>query len=106
MTKVGIIGTGSVGTDALAKATKVLAAYGISVVSSVPAQTNKSLLEEGNIMYFKNHNKYLEGIDGRPSKTQLKKCQKGLHEYKQKAAPSENNSGWVCIHCETELINK
>lgn len=46
-----------------------------------------------------------------PSKTRLRKCKKGLHEYKENILESGNEVGffhkkWVCIHCGAFMHNR
>ena len=51
-------------------------------------------------------------LDSRtPSKTRLKKCEKGLHEYKESPFTGVNEGGfsykkWACIHCGSFMHNR
>ena len=56
-----------------------------------------SILEQGTAMYIKNYHH----LDNRsPSKTQLRKCEKRLHEFKEK------NKEWFCQHCGISMRNR
>jgi len=62
----------------------------------------KTAIEEGTTYPFVNP--YIHTIDtSKPSKTRLKKCEKGLHEFKETHHDiAEGNmfvKKWACKHC-------
>lgn len=92
MAKIGIIGNGSIASSIVAK----LQDTELKIVEI--QKENNSILEQGTTMYIENtyHN-----LDSRsPSKTQLRKCEKGLHEFKEK------NKEWFCQHCGINMRNR
>jgi translation initiation factor 2 gamma subunit (eIF-2gamma) len=40
------------------------------------------------------------------SKTRLKKCEKGLHEFQESKFSENNIKKWACIHCGTFMHNR
>lgn len=41
-----------------------------------------------------------------PSKSRLKKCEKGLHEFSETGFSENNIKKWACIHCGTFMHNR
>lgn len=69
---------------------------------------NENILSQGNDVYqFKNYH----FLDSRsPSKSRLKKCEKGLHEFQETQFTTTENSivkkQWFCKHCGTSMHNR
>ena len=78
MAKIGIIGNGSMASSIVAKLQDTE-----QKIVVVKDEVN-SILEQGTT----------------PSKTQLRKCEKGLHEFKEK------NKEWFCQHCGINMCNR
>lgn len=70
--------------------------------------SKENILEQGNNVYqFKNYH----FLDSRsPSKSRLKKCEKGLHEFQETQFTTTENSivkkQWFCKHCGTSMHNR
>ena len=98
--KVAIIGNGSVVTCLTEKIK--------DMDKEIVVAHNENILEQGNNVYqFKNYH----FLDSRsPSKSQLKKCEKGLHEFQETQFTTTENSiikkQWFCKHCGTSMHNR
>ena len=98
--KVAIIGNGSIRT-CLAKKIKDLD-------KEMAVVQNENILEQGNNVYqFKNYH-FLDSRN--PSKNQLRKCEKGLHEFQETQFTTTENSivkkQWFCKHCGVSMHNR
>lgn len=104
MTKIGIIGNGSIASSIVAKLQDTE-----QKIVVVKDEVN-SILEQGTTMYIKNTYHHLDSRS--PSKTQLKKCEKGLHEFKESNYKSDKDGmlvtkkEWVCQHCGINMRNR
>lgn len=104
MAKTSIIGNGTIASIIVAK----LQDTELKIVET-QEETN-SILEQGTNMYIKNTYHHLDSRS--PSKTQLRKCEKGLHEFKEKNYTSDkdgmlvNKKEWFCQHCGINMRNR
>ena len=76
MAKIGIIGNGSIASSIVAKLQDTE-----QKIVVVKDEVN-SILEQGTTIYINNTYHHLDSRS--PSKTQLRKCEKGWHEFKKK----------------------
>ena len=53
---------------------------------------------------IKNPYHYLDSRS--PSKSRLKKCEKGLHEFSETGFSENNIKKWACIYCGTFMHNR
>lgn len=92
--KIGIIGHGSI-TASLTEKIKETEKNIVIVKDEV-----NSILEEGSKIYVPNNYHLLDSRT--PSKTRLKKCEKGLHEFTENKILKE----WSCQHCGIFMHNR
>ena len=92
MAKIAIIGNGSIASSIVGK----LQDTEVKIVKT--QQEINPILEQGTTMYINNTYHHLDSRS--PSKTQLRKCEKGLHEFKEK------NKEWFCQHCGINMHNR
>jgi len=69
---------------------------------------NENILNQGNNVYqFK---KYRFLASRSPSKSRLKKCENGLHEFQEIQFTTTENSlvkkQWICKHCSISMHNR
>ena len=92
MAKIAIIGNGSIASSIVGK----LQDTEVKIVKT--QKEINPILEQGTTMYINNTYHHLDSRS--PSKTQLRKCEKGLHEFKEK------NKEWFCQHCGINMRNR
>ena len=102
MAKIGIIGNGSIASSIVAKLQDTE-----QKIVVVKDEVN-SILEQGTTIYINNTYHHLDSRS--PSKTQLRKCEKGLHEFQETQFTTTENSivkkQWFCKHCGTSMHNR
>ncbi len=101
MKKVGIIGHVDHGKTTLSAALQ-------TVLEEQEIKTG-NILEQGKDVYeFTNPYHFLDSRS--PSKSQLKKCEKGLHEFSETSFKEETELGfrklWACKNCGTFMHNR
>lgn len=92
MTKIGIIGNGTIASSIVAKL------QDSEQKAFMVQEEINPILEQGTTMYIENTYHHLDSRS--PSKTQLRKCEKGLHEFKEK------HKEWFCQHCGINMRNR
>jgi translation initiation factor 2 gamma subunit (eIF-2gamma) len=70
----------------------------------------ETILEEGEKVYqFQNPYNHILDVS-KPSKSRLKKCEKGLHEFSETNYTEKTEVGtkklWACNHCGTFMHNR
>lgn len=97
--KVAIIGNGSIGTCLTEKIKEL--------DKEIVVVQNENILEQGSNVYQLKNYHFLDSRS--PSKTQLKKCEKGLHEFSETNYTEKTEVGtkklWACNHCGTFMHN-
>lgn len=82
--------------------------------TALTAVIEKALKREDYSIYQSNLEKVFEinnpyaflNAPTSPSKTRLKKCEKGLHEFRDTGIIEENKRLWTCIYCGKEINNR
>lgn len=93
MEKVAIIGHAYEGKTTLTTAIK-------NALENEKHHVYQKAVEE--VIEYRNPYTYLN--EKQPlSKTRLKKCSKGFHEYKESNFLENNEKKWICIHCESVM---
>lgn len=66
----------------------------------------ETILEQGEKVYeFQNPYNHILDVSN-PSKSRLKKCEKGLHEFTETNFSENNVKKWACIHCGIFMHNR
>jgi len=102
MKKIVIIGGGNVSSCITAKLKE-----SENDILFAKDNNEKFLNDNSNVYEFKNYH----FLDSRsPSKSRLKKCEKGLHEFQETQFTTNENSivkkQWFCKHCGTSMHNR
>lgn len=96
MKKVAIIGGGNISSCITAKLKE-------TEKEIIIAKDNNEQFLKDNSYEFKNYH----FLDSRsPSKSRLKKCEKGLHEFTKTTFSVNGLQKWYCIHCGTDMHNR
>lgn len=96
MKTVGTIGHVDHGKTTLTAAIK-------SVLEKEKHSVYQDAIEE--VFEYKNPYAFLNEKPA-PSKSRLKKCEKGLHEFSETVFSENNIKKWACIHCGTFMHNR